>query len=250
MIIKGGYHMAGVLYAKDGKIYNNCYMEIYIPLDYFDVAGGYKFAVNKGSAIETIGLVYTRAYENGVEGPIKLLNIPAILNIMIYDFQQEEIKINGKPMTVVTLKFLKDSYVLHQTVQKGRELAEAFINYMLMGKLPRTLNYAKIIDIWWRNLEMSGVTFKVPSKIYEMIIANIYRNPANVKQRYGEYYGKQSNPSGTDYKTGNVRDVVEGLSTFSGMVFEDISRMITSGINNSLDGVEEPVSPLEKVIYY
>ena len=97
---------------------------------------------------------------------------------------------------------------------------------------------------------MAGVNFQVPSKIYEMIISNIYRNPNNVKQRYGEYYGKQTNPKGIDYKTGNVRDVVEGLSTFSGMVFEDISRMITSGINNSLDGIEEPVSPLEKIIYY
>lgn len=238
--------MAKVLYAKDGKIYTNTYMEIFIPLDYFEG----KFAINRGASIETIGLLYTRSYVDGVEGPIKLLNIPAVINVMVYDFQQEEIRISGKPLTVMTLKYLKDSYVLHQTVQKGREVAEAFLYTILMGKLPKTLDYAKIIDIWWKNLEISGVSFKVPSKIYELIIATIYRNPNNVKQRYGESYGKQTNPSGHDYKTGNVRDVVEGLSTFSGMVFEDISRMITSGINNSLDGTEEPISPLEKVIYY
>ena len=238
--------MGSVLYAKDGKLLTNTYMEIYIPLDYFDG----NFAVNKGSSIETIGLLYTRAYNDGAEGPIKLLNIPAVINVMVYDFQQEEIKVNGKSLQVMTLKYLKDSYVLHQTVQKGREVPEAFLNSMLMGKLPNTLNYAKVIDIWWRNLIISGVSYKVPSKIYEMIIANIYRNPNNVKQRYGEYYGKQTNPNGYDYKTGNVRDVVEGLSTFSGMVYEDINRMITSGINNSLDGIEEPVSPLEKIIYY
>ena len=236
----------GVLYAKDGKMLTNTYMEIYIPLNYFDG----NFAVNKGASIETIGVFYTRAYNAGVEGPIRLLNIPAVINVMVYDFQQEEIKVNGKSLQVMTLKYLKDSYVLHQTVQKGREVAEAFLNSMLMGKLPNTLNYAKVIDIWWRNLIISGVSYKVPSKIYEMIIANIYRNPNNVKQRYGEYYGKQTNPNGYDYKTGNVRDVVEGLSTFSGMVYEDINRMITSGINNSLDGIEEPVSPLEKIIYY
>lgn len=215
-------------------------------MNYFDD----KFAVNKGSSIETIGLLYTRAYPDGSEGPIRLLNVPAVINVMIYDFQIEEIRVNGKPLSVMSLKYLKDSYVLHQTVQKGREVAEAFLNSVLMGKLPKTLNYAKTINIWWRNLELSGVSFKVPSKIYEMILANTYRNPNNPKQRYGEYYGKQTNPSGTDYKTGNVRDVVEGLSTFSGMVFEDTNRMITSGINNSMDGVEEPVSPLEKIIYY
>ena len=239
--------MGQVLYAKEGKIYTNYYMEIFIPLDYFV---GDRFALNKGSYIETIGLLYTRAYVDEKEGPIKLLNIPAMINVMMYDFQQEEIKVNGKSLEVMTLKFLKDSYVLHQTVQKGREVAEDFLNSILMGKLPQTLDYGKLIDIWWKNLEISGVSFKVPSKIYEMIIANIYRDPTNVKRRFGEYYGSQASPDGCDYVTGNVRNVVGGLSTFSGMVFEDISTMITSGINNSLDGTEEPISPLEKVIYY
>jgi len=44
--------------------------------------------------------------------------------------------------------------------------------------------------------------------------------------------------------------VVKDLSTFSGMVFEDIGMMISNGINNSIEGVEEPVSPLEKIIHY
>ena len=70
------------------------------------------------------------------------------------------------------------------------------------------------------------------------------------KKRYGQYFGKQTNPTGYDYKTGNVRSVVKDLSTFSGMVFEDISTMISNGISNSIDNVEEPVSPLEKIIHY
>lgn len=236
----------GLLYAKDGHLYNKEYCEIYIPMEYFD--NGY--ATNKGVSIETLGLLYIRPYPNGKEGPIELLNLPAEINVMMYNFQLEEIKIHGRSLSVMTLKFLKDSYVLHQSIQKGREVAEAFLGYVLMGKLPKTLDYAKIIDIWWKNLEISGVSFKVPSKIFEMIIASIYRNPNNIKQRFGEYYGKQSTPNGYNYKTGNVRDVVEGLSTFSGMVYEDISRMITSGINNSISGEDEPVSPLEKVIHY
>lgn len=238
--------MAGVLYANEGKIYCNDYIEIYIPMDYFKG----NFAVNKGSLIETIGLLYIRSYPDGVEGPVRLLNIPAIIDIIVYDFQEEEIKIQGKSIQVMTLKYLKDSYVFHQSIQKGREVAETFLDSMLMGKLPKTLNYAKIIDIWWKNLEISGVSFRVPSKIYEMIIANIYRNPNDSKQRFGEYYGRQASPNGYNYKTGSVREVVAGLSTFSGMVYEDMSRMITAGINNSLDEIEEPVSPLEKVIYY
>lgn len=236
----------GVLYAKSGKIYCNEYVEIYVPMEYFNSGT----AVNRGASIETLGILYIRTFHEGVEGPIKLLNIPVVANFMVYESKNETIKVNGKSIDVLTLQYLKDSYIVHQTLPKGREVAGAFLDSMLSGKLPRTLKYTKIIDIWWRNLEISGISYKVPSKIYEMIIASIYRDPHNMKRRYGQLYGKQSNPNGYDYQTGNVRSVVKDLSTFSGMVFEDIGTMISNGINNSVEGVEEPVSPLEKIIHY
>lgn len=236
----------GILYAENGKIHCSDYIEIYIPMEYFNN----RVAVNKGSSIETLGLVYIRSFKNGNAEPIKLLNLPTEVNLMVYDFKQESIKINDKLINVLTLQYLKDAYVLHQTVTKGREVANKFLDMMLAGKLPRTLNYIDIIDIWWRNIEISGISYKVPSKIFEMIIATIYRNPKNLKQRYGQYYGTQTNPNGYDYETGNVRNVVKDLSTFSGMVFEDIGNMISNGINNSIEEIDEPISPLEKIIYY
>jgi len=235
----------GALYAKDGKIYCNTYTEIYVPKDYDE-----DFSFYKGDSVETLGLLYIRSYDNGIEGPIQLLNIPAIIDVMIYDSEEETINIHDRSVHVVTLKYLKDSFLFQQNIQQGKNVAEKFLNYILNGKLPKTLDYARLIDIWWKNLQIAKVDFRVPSKIYEMILAHIYRNPHDMKQRFGEYYGKQPNSNGYGYKTGNVRDIVEGLSTFSGMVFEDINRMITTGINNSIEGIEEPVSPLEKIIYY
>lgn len=236
----------GILYAKSGKIYCNNYMEIYIPMDYFTS----KMAINKGSSIETFGMLYARTFINGEEGDFKLLNSPVLINLMVYEFKQETIKIHGISINVLTLQYLKDAYVLHQTVTKGRMVAEDFLATLLEGKIPNTISYPQTINMWWRNLEISDVSYKVPCKIYEMIIACIYRNPKNKKERYGQYYGKQSNPSGYDYATGNVRSVVKDLSTFSGMVFEDMGMMIANGINNSLDKIEEPESPLEKIIHY
>lgn len=238
----------GILYAENGKIYCKEYMEIYVPLDYFDA--NHTFAVNNGSSIETFGVVFTRAFPKGQEGPIQLFNVPVIIDLMIYEFKYETISVHHRNIDVMTLQYPKGSYILHQTVTRGREVAEAYLSSVLNGKLPRVLNYNKPLNLWWRNLEISGVSFKVPSDVYEMIIATIYRNPKNPKERYGQYYGKQSNPNGYDYQTDNVRAVVKNLSTFSGMVFEDMSKMITSGINNSLDEIEEPISPLEKIIHY
>lgn len=236
----------GVLYAKDGKIHCSEYFEIYIPLEYFNDGT----AINTGSSIETLGIVYGKSFPNGEEGPMQLVKCPVVVAFMVYEFKEETIKVHGKSLDVMTLQYLKDACVMHQTVTKGREVAEAFLQSLLAGKLPTTLDYRKVINMWWRNLEISGVSYKVPSKIYEMIIASIYRSPTDTKKRYGQYFGKQTNPTGYDYKTGNVRSVVKDLSTFSGMVFEDISTMISNGISNSIDNVEEPVSPLEKIIHY
>jgi len=236
----------GILYAKSGKIYCNDYMEIYIPMEYFNSG----IAVNRGASIEALGIVYTRAFPNGQEGELKLFNVPVITNFIVYESKVENIKVHGKIISVMTLQYMKDSYIIHQTLPKGREVAGAFLDSMLSGKLPRTLNYSQVIHIWFRNLEIFGVSYKVPSKIFEMIIASIYRNPNNMKERYGQYYARQSKPNGYDYQTGNVRSVVKDLSTFSGMVFEDIGTMISNGINNSAENIEEPVSPLEKIIHY
>lgn len=236
----------GILYAKNSKIYCNDYFEIYIPLEYFDN----KTAVNRGPNIETFGIVFCRAFPNGKAGPVRLFNLPITTNFMVYDSAEDSIEVNGHNIPVFTLKYLKDSYILHQTVPNGRDIANNFLDILLAGKLPKTINYNKLMSVWWRNLEISGISYKVPSKIFEMVVSAIYRNPNNPKQRYGQLYGKQSNPSGLDYKTGNVRSVVKDLSTFSGMVFEDMGAMISNGINNSLDNIEEPVSPLEKIIHY
>jgi hypothetical protein len=235
-----------ILYAKDSKIYCKDYTEIYIPLDYFED----RFAIDLGASIEAIGILYIKSFENGKENDIKLLNIPSIINVMRYDSLEEEIKVRNIKLKVMTLKYLPNSYLFHQSIETGRKVAEIFLNSVLMGKLPKTLDYSKLINIWWGNIAIAGVNLKIPSKIFELILATIYRDPTNAKNRFSEYYGKQSNPNPYNYKTGNVRDIVENLSTFSSVVFEDISRMLTNGIVNTLDGVEEAVSPLEKVIYY
>ena len=237
-----------ILYANSGKIYCSEYMEIYIPMDYF--SSDNTVAFNRGATIDTLGLVYTRAFPSGNAGPIRLFNLPVVVSFMVYESRRETIKINHRSIDVLTLQYLKDAHVMHQSVTKGREVAGDFLETMLGGKLPNTLNYTQVIDLWWRNLEIAGVSYKVPSKIFEMIIASIYRNPHNQKQRYGQYYGKHPEASGYEYTTGNVRSVVKQLSTFSGMVFEDINTMISNGINNSIEGNEEPNSPLEKIIHY
>src|SRR5699024_5120257 len=107
------------------------------------------------------------------------------VQFMVYETKQDTIKVNNRSIEVMTLQYMKDAYVLHQSVTKGREVAGSFLNLILGGKIPTSINYSQVIDLWWRNLEIAGISYKVPSKIFEMIIASIYRNPHNPKKRYG-----------------------------------------------------------------
>jgi hypothetical protein len=236
----------GLLYGKEGKLYNSAYCEIYVPMDYFED----KFAVDQGVTIETLGLLFIRQIPDGKEGPIQLLNVPTMITLNTYDTSEGEITVHGRHLKVMVCRYLKDSYIMAQYVVQGRERAEDFVKLVLAGKVPNCLRYPKLIDIWWRNLEVSGVSFHIPSKIYELILATVYRDPNNQKRRYGEVYGNQDDPDGYSYKTGNVREIVANLSTFSGIVYEDINKMITNGVNNTLEGIDEPISPLEKIISY
>ena len=236
----------GVLYTDNGKIYTREYLEIYIPKDYFDSG----IAINHGATVETFGIGYCRTFNGETPNELQLFDVPVSTELVSYSTRNEVIKANGRLVDVLCLEYLPNSHVMHQSLPKGREVANAFLATVLAGKLPNTINYPSIIDIWWENLEISGISYKVPSSIFEMILAATYRNPNNPKQRYGQLYGKQDVPTGYDYETANVRNVVKQLSTFSGMVFEDVGNMISNGILNSEKGIEEPVSPLEKIIHY
>lgn len=237
----------GLLYAENNKIYCNDYMEIYVPMDYFSEDN---IAVNTGITIDTFGVCFTRSFVGGQEGPIRMMKVPVLVSYNIHEFKYETIHVHNRAIEVMTLEYPKGSCVMHQTVTRGRTVASDFLTTLMSGHLPKVINYRALLDLWWENLTIAGVSYKVPSKMYEIILATVYRHPNDPKKRYGQLYGKQANPSGYDYTTGNVRSIVKNLSTFSGMIFEDMSTMITNGIHNSLTGVEEPVSPLEKIIHY
>lgn len=237
-----------LLYAKDNKLYANTYLEIYVPWDYFDNRP--VFAVDQGVSIETFGLLFIRGTSGGKEGKIQLFSVPSMITLNIYDSAPEDIVLQGRQVKVITCRYMKDACVMNQHILQGREQAEWFLHLVLAGKLPRVLTYPKLIDVWWHNLEIANVNFKVPSIIYELILATIYRHPNNAKQRFGQWYGRQEKPDGHGYKTGKVEDIVADLSTFSGIIFQDMNKMITSGINNTLEGIEEPISPLERIISY
>lgn len=240
-----------LIYAKDGKLFAAVPLEICVPEEYFDQNSQLAFAVTQGDNLETFGLLFIRSVEHGEPGPLKLFNVPTIIRINVYESEPgQTVSFHGNRVDVRIYRYLPGAEIMSQYIVQGREQAEAFVHAVISGKLPKVLNYPRLIDIWWKNLEISGVSFKVPSKIYELILATVYRDPHDNKKRFGQTYGKSASGEGYGYYTGKLQDIVANLSTFSGFIFENMGQMINNGILNSLEGVDEPTSPLEKIIFY
>lgn len=236
-----------LMYVKDNNIYAKDYLEIYIPLIYFGKKGESdkrKYAEDHGETINVFALLYVK----GVDDVIQFMNLPTRVELKQYEWDETEITVREHTMKCRRLKYMKDSFICSDTVIQNFNLGEDWVNMLLDGKVPPTINYPKLINIWWNNCEITGIDLQCHTKIMEIVLCSLFRNKDNMKERYSIVYGNKSTPDGYDYKSGDVRTIVEQSSTFSGFIFEDIGRMITSGINNTLDNVVENQSPLEKVM--
>lgn len=236
-----------LMYVKENNIYAKDYLEVFIPLIYFGKPSDsdkVRYAEDHGETINVFALLYVK----GVDGVLQFMNLPTRIEMQQYNWDETEIEVRGVTLKCRRLKYMKDAFMFSDTIIQNFNLGEDWVNMLLDGKVPPTINYPKLINIWWNNCEITGIDLQCHTKIMELVLCNLFRNKDNIKERYAKVYGNRSTPEGFDYKSGDVRTIVEQLSTFSGFIFEDLGRMITSGINNTLNNEVEPVSPLEKVM--
>jgi hypothetical protein len=153
-------------------------------------------------------------------------------------------------MKVLVSSYPKGSILFPRDIPENQTIAEKVIHLIMGGSLPSIVEYPDIINILWKSLDIAGIDLNVSSTLYEALIATMCRNKRNIKERFGISYGRNMAVGPTDYIQLNTADAVANLSTFSGMIFEDIDAMVANGVANTINEVEEPISPLEKIIHY
>lgn len=220
---------------------------MYFPMEYFDKN---YYAQNLGNKVNIFGVFPCQEFIDGKPQGIKVFKIPTFIDIRTYETTIDVIEFNGQSMSVMKSSYPKDSILFTKSIPKSVQISEKMLSLIIDGKLPSIIPYPDIINILWKNLEISGVNFKVPSAIYEALIMTMCRNKHNLKERFGIHYGKTSDSNPYDYIQLNTRNAVASLSTFAGIVFEDMDKMIGNGIVNSINNIDEPVSPLEQILYY
>lgn len=232
-------------------MFNGEYMEAYIPLSFFKSG----LAENYGERINVLGLINVREFDKSNK-PLKLetLNFPSMVNI--YPTEVSESKgvtlIPGNPAEdYLVAKFYRGDKFMDSAVKSDSTYVELFLNLLLRGKIPHSIPYTKVLNLWEKNLEINQVHLGVPNSILELIIREVYRNPEKPEEPFAKFIGKD--PSGISeycYGTANMRTICARNSTFAAMTFEDFDSMVNYSLNRSKYNKDETISPIEKIISY
>ena len=234
--------------------FTGTYMEAYVPIAYFDMNIAAEYG---GEYTEVLGLFNARFFSDAEGkkpiGSLETVNIPT--NIKIYPtsyYEKEMSLISGQqPERYRIYRFYNGDDFTDSNIIKSSKNAEAFLKVLESGKIPRTIPYNKIFDIWTKNMVMNGVKMPdVPAANREMIVAEIYRYKKSPADRFALHIGKNPKMSQFDYIPANARTLTKYSSTFAGLAFEDIDTMITNGININRSGRKQSESPIEEIIKY
>lgn len=233
----------------DGEylVFTGNYMEAYIPEFYFER----KLAEEMGTFVKCFGLFNVRMFDEK-NNPLKLqtLNIPTLINLFPNEIEKKELQLldDVEPERYRVIKFFKGSKITNINVPQNASNVELFLEVLIRGKVPKTIPYSQVLEIWQKNLQLNGVKLGVTSTVLEVIIAEIYRNSKKPEERFAKVIGKDSKVSEYDYRSVNIREICARNSTFSALTFEDMDQMIISSLNMNRYNKKQTESPIEKII--
>lgn len=233
----------------DNIIFTGHYMEFYIPKFYFKG----KLGEDQGTQLKVFGIFNARLFDTKDKPmAIETFNVPTMILITPSEIEEQELQLipgeEGGVEKYVVAKFFKGNKVMSSNIPQDASNVELFLDILTRGKLPRTIPYSQVLQIWQKNLSLNGVKLGVTSTVLEIIISEIYRNKKKPEETFAKFAGKDAKASEFAYKPANIREVCSRNSTFSALTFEDMDQMITSSLNINKYKKQETDSPIEKII--
>lgn len=239
------------VFVDNGKGYiavNVPYIEIYIPMSFFGKTGA--LATDNGDTITTIGSLPVGIFENGKFKEYRTLQLGEMINLFVYDSDTRQMQLPGQlaEEPVRILKYFKGDEVMQNYIVQDSLNCQRFLELELKGKLPNTLPYDKIPEIWDKNLVTNKTGLGIPAVNRELIISVQYRDNKQPSRTFAQRLNSDPKATMFDYVVANIRETCRYTSTFAGMTYEDFDSMVTSSLKRTKDHQEEPESPLEKII--
>lgn len=237
--------------VKDGMIYfTGDYMEMYIPEYYFSR----KLAEELGGRLRVFGLFNLQIFDDKgkKQGKIETFVFPSLIILESDEMEERNMKLlelaDESEEKYRVMKFYKNDPIMLVDYPQDSSNVELFLDILTGGKIPRTIPYHQIHEIWQKNLRLNGVHLNVASNVLEAIITVLYRDPKSPENTFAKVASKKAVIDELAYRPANIREVCARTSTFSALTFEDFDQMLTTSLNRGRYNRKEAESPLEKII--
>lgn len=215
-------------------------LEIYVPQGYFE--SGLAEAI--GDRFNIFAILSVKC-KSGGKSETGTLNVPTYNNF--YPPQTyADVDANGEKILV--MKFFKNDAVMDKATRSDMENSQLFLKMICGGKLPSTIPYNKLLDVWDTNLSANNMNYQVSSTVKEIILAEMNRTKGKPEQKYSVVLGKDPKADQYGYEPTSINKVCSMSSTFSAITFENMDEMIITSINMRRYDKQEKDTPLEKII--
>lgn len=242
---------------EENIILNTEYAEAYIPFELYDDKAEKKSSVvtEFGEGIKTIGLFNMRFFPSDTASrhstPLRTFNYP---NMIVtyptsHDVSTIALERGDEPEKYIILKYYKGDIIMNSAIEMNSTNCEVFLNLIMKGKIPKTLNYQDILKSWEQNFDINGIDPGVPSLTLQLILSEQCRSFSNPALQYRKVAGKKAPGEGKEkYYIANMRTVASLTSVFNALTFENEGDMLMASINMTRENIPQFRSPIEKVL--
>ena len=238
---------------RDGKIILNVdHADAYIPIEMFgDADSKSSIASEYGEGFRIMGVfnmrLFTSPDQKEKDAPLRTFNYPNMIETYPSSNTNQKLELTGEESTYKVLHYVQGDVVMPASMPKSADNCTKFLNTITSGKLPVTMPYNDILTAWHRNLEINGITPKIPSMYMQAIIAEKCRYSKDPAIPFRKIYGKDMNHN--DYIQTNMRGTAAYSSVFASQTFEDMGRMFGTSIKMTRREIPQKLSPIEKTLY-
>jgi hypothetical protein len=238
---------------NDSLIYNedNKEFQFFVDEVFFNDNTKEPIARIEGEYVSMLGICnWCIVDSNGKRSEFKPFCFPTVILCKPNSIEKvKEFKINkdSDSSDYRILHFKKGDEVISQTrVPELIENAELFYKlYILTGKLPNTIDYDKLWELFIENLELTGNSYGMMAQLFGIITAELSRDPKDIRRPFRLTNMNSMN----NYKSINVKMLPNYISPYTALISENFDESVMSAIMLSdKDDKDIPQSPLEKVI--
>ena len=223
--------------TEGGMLKNKLTMRLYIPKVLEKING----FVKEPTMIISMGIAPVEFVKD--DGTVELrthMVAPVLLNFNIYDEPQET-----TDEYIVT--YQPDSEICALNIQQTHANVELFINQVYLESSKPQVPYDMLTNLMFTCLDMNKTDLTGPSIVYEMLARRLCKLP-NGRGSFAKAYGKDSSIDPMSYRKVDFRLCVQESGVSSSLFFQDISKSINIGLQQTLNGEQSEETPLEMII--